>query len=141
MNDKHWDGTLEVDAKPRKAVDPPKPDPEEEEYMGPCVSRVVAKWYEALAIKRNGQRTRFFPYVSLLGGEGDNQQLDLEFDGWAVVIYGRCLEHLLMRIKEHKIDWVREAVGNSGKFDPADEGKPFITKIGVSKVEDAEEGA
>lgn len=109
----------------------------DDEELGYCASRPVAKLYHALAVKRTGKRDECFEYSHLSTRyAGDNERLDLVFAGqdkWLVVVYGRSLLKLLYFIKERRIDWIREAARDLGQDEP---GKPFISKIEIAKVEE-----
>jgi hypothetical protein len=110
----------------------------EDDDLGYCSSRPVAKLYHALGVKRNGKRDRVFEYSHFATSyEGDNERLDLVFAGqekWVVVVHGVRLLHLLYFIKERRIDWIKEAHRDMGQ----DDGKPFISRIEVHQV--VEEG-
>ena len=139
----YLDGVYDADAVKPKQVQNAGPTGDDDEDLGYCASRPVAKLYHALGVKRNGKRDECFEYSHLSTRyTGDNEQLDLVFAGqekWLVIVKGRGLLKLLYFIKERRIDWVREATGNAGKFDPPDDGKPFISKIDIAKVEEDEE--
>jgi len=109
----------------------------DDEDLGYCASRAAAMLYHALGVKRTGKKDRVFEYSHMATSyEGDNERLDLVFAGeekWIVVVHGRGLLKLLYFIKERRIDWVREASRDVGQDEP---GKPFISKIEITKVDD-----
>ena len=141
MSDKlPFSKTYETEILSAKKVDEIK-KPTEDDF-GSCAGGRASKFHHALAVRRNGKRTEVFEYTHFWTKySGDNERLDLVFGGedkWIVIVHGLRLEQLLMAIKERKIDWIKEAPGNSAKF-PPDDGKAFISKIDVKPIADKEE--
>jgi hypothetical protein len=128
-----------------------KPVTEEEEDLGPCVSRVTTKWWPGFHVKRakliskkgpSTLTTRSFDYSHMGYREFDpgNAWFVVEVnepEKWRIRVEGRALWKLYNYVHQHRLEWIEPVAGNAA-MGIAD-GVPVIERITIERIEDGAE--
>src|SRR5207244_200149 len=110
--------------------------PDDDEELGVCAVRARSGSLFGLGIKRPGQRDRTVEYYDV-EIEADNASLKMITGSrkvWMIEMKGRSLLRLAYLLKEHRVEFVRQADRDFGP----DDGLPFIASLAITDVTERE---
>lgn len=135
MNGNKFAGLFKPGTPEKEAEELPLADDETEE-LGACAAIAKDRWVSALTIKHAKGPWESLQYRHI-GARSvyEPTRFELQFVGddatWRVVVTGRKLERIYMLCIQGRMEWLRAA---DRDFDS--DGKPIVTGIVVSKVEE-----